>query len=162
MLLFLNVLQYLVLTVWVGAMFGFGALFAPVLFRSLSSRSEAGSIAGETLARIDTLGLVAGGIMLVVTALQAIDSGWESVNLSRLFIAGLMLALVVVSATAIRQKLEQVRHQMDRPIEQYGEEEPLRVEHGKLHRRSRLIFTVNMLLGALLIVLSAVRPPDLY
>ena len=158
MITFLNVLQYLVLSIWIGAMFGFGALYAPVLFRSVSSRDQAGAIAGETLARIDTLGLVTGGIMLVVTTLQAIDSKWASLDLGRLLIAAVMLALVILGFVNIRLKLEAVRKQMGRPIDELDPEDPLRKEYSKYHRLSRTVFSVNMFLGALLIVLSALRP----
>lgn len=157
MILFLNVLQYLVLALWVGAIFGFGVLFAPVLFASLSSREEAGSIAGNVLARVDTLGLITGGIMLVVTALQAIDSHWGSIDLGRLLTAVIMLTLVIISATTVRQRLNATKEKMGRPIDEYTPEDPLRQEYNQFHRISRLLFSVNMLLGILLIVLSALR-----
>ncbi|HEY3368545.1 MAG TPA: DUF4149 domain-containing protein [Symbiobacteriaceae bacterium] len=157
MILFLNVLQYLVLALWVGAMFAFGVLFAPVLFRNLSSREQAGAITGETLARIDTMGLVTGGIMLVVTVLQAINEGWKSIDLGRLLTAAVMLALVIISASTIRQRLDAIHQRMGKPIDEVPEDDPLRIEYGKYHRLSRLIFTLNMLLGCLLIVLSALR-----
>lgn len=157
MIPFLNVLQYLVLALWVGSIFGFGLLFAPVLFASLSSREQAGSIAGTVLARIDALGLVTGGIMLVVTALQAIDSAWQSIDLGRLLVAVVMLALVVVSATTVRSKLNAAKEKMERPIDEYAQDDPLRKEHNQYHRVSRLLFTVNLVLGVVLIVLSALR-----
>ncbi len=158
MLSFLNVLQYLVLTLWVGAMFGFGALYAPVLFRSLSSRDQAGTIAGDTLARIDTLGLITGGIMLVITALQAIDGGWKAIDLGRLLLAAVMVGVVAVGTVNIRPKITSTRQKMGRPIDEVPEDDPLRVEHGKYHRVSRGLFSLNMLLGVVLIVLSAMRP----
>lgn len=158
MMTFLNVLQYLILSLWVGAMFAFGTLYAPVLFRSLPSRDQAGTIAGESLARIDALGLVTGGIMVVVTALQAIDGGWNSLDLGRLLAAVVMLAVVLFSTVSVRQRILDLRQKMGRPIDDVAETDPLRVEHGKYHRLSRLLFSVNMLLGALLIVLSALRP----
>lgn len=157
MMLFLNVLQYLVLALWVGAMFGFGALYAPVLFRSLPSRSQAGSIAGETLSRIDTLGLVTGGIMLVITALQAIDRNWQSIDLGRLLASAVMLGLVVLSSVTLRPKLVNIREQMGRPIDELAEDDPLRREHTRYHRLSRAIYSLNIVLGTMLIVLSAVR-----
>lgn len=157
MIPFLNSLQYLVLALWVGSIFGFGVLFAPVLFASLPTREQAGSIAGKVLARIDALGLITGGIMLVVTALQAIDGGWRSIDLGRLLVAVVMLVLVILSATSVRQRLNAVKEQMAKPIDEYAEEDPLRQEYGKHHRTSRLLFTVNLVLGALLIVLSALR-----
>jgi hypothetical protein len=158
MIPFLNVLQYLLLTLWVGAMFGFGALYAPILFRSLSSRDQAGTIAGETLARIDALGLVTAGILTVITVLQAIDGGWKALDLGRLLTAVLMLALVLFSTVTVRQRINAIRQQMGRPIDEFAPEDPLRVEYNKQHRLSRLIFSCNMLLGAVLTVLSALRP----
>jgi len=155
MIHFLNVLQYLVLALWVGAMFGFATLFAPVLFRSLSSRDLAGAISGEALARIDTLGLVTGGIMLVVTVLQAIDGGWKAVDLGRLLASAAMLGLVILSATSVRQRLMSLRQQMGRPIDEVPESDPLRLEYRKQHRLSRLLYTTNLVLGTLLIILSA-------
>ncbi|MFZ5827220.1 MAG: DUF4149 domain-containing protein [Bacillota bacterium] len=157
MIPFLNVLQYLVLALWVGSIFGFGVLFAPVVFATLPSRDQAGTIAGNVLARIDTLGLITGGIMLVVTALQAIDSNWASIDLGRLLTAVVMLALVILAATTVRQRLNAVREKMGRPIDEFAPEDPLRKEYNQFHRISRLLFTVNMMLGILLIVLSALR-----
>lgn len=158
MIPFLNVLQYLLLALWVGAMFGFGALYAPILFRSLSSRDQAGTIAGETLARIDALGLVTAGVLAVITVLQTIDGGWKALDLGRLLTAVAMLALVLFSTVSVRTRINAIRQQMGRPIDELGPEDPLRVEHGKQHRLSRLIFSLNMFLGAVLIVLSALRP----
>jgi uncharacterized membrane protein len=157
MILFLNVLQYLVLALWVGAMFAFGALYAPVLFRTLSSRDQAGAIAGETLGRIDTLGLVAGGILVVVTVLQAIDAGWKAIDLGRMLNAVVMLVVVILNSVTIRPRVGALRQQMGKPIDELAPEDPLRVEYNKNHRISRMLFSVNMLLGALLIVLSAAR-----
>lgn len=157
MIAFLSVLQYLVLTLWVGAQFGFAILFAPVLFRSLDSREQAGAIAGESLRRVDSLGLATGGIMVVVTALQAIDGGWRAIDLGRLLLAAIMLALVGISVITIRQRLDAIKAKMGKPIDQIDAEDPLRVEYGRFHRLSRGVFTLNMLLGALLIGLSALR-----
>ena len=157
-ILFLNVLQYLVLTLWVGAMFAFGALYAPVLFRSLPSRDQAGAIAGETLARIDTVGLVAGGILVLVTLLQAIDPArsWP-IDLGRIIVAVVMLALVILNTVSVRQRINAIRQQMGKPIDEFPADDPLRVEYNKHHRISRMLFSVNMLLGVGLIVLSALR-----
>jgi len=159
MLQFLDVLQYLVLTVWVGAMFSFAALFAPVLFRLSETRAQAGRVAGETLSRIDSVGLVAAGIMLVITALQAIDTEWQAIDLLRFFASALMLGLVLVSAMHLRQRLQGIRAQMSAPIDDLSETDPMRVEHTRFHRIARLVFSVNMLFGTLLLVLSALRVP---
>jgi len=159
MLPFLDVLQYLVLALWVGAMFSFAALFAPVLFRLSETRAQAGQVAGETLSRIDSLGLVAAGILVVITALQAIDTRWQAIDLARFFASVLMLTLVLISAMHLRQRIQAIRAQMSAPIDSLAEDDPLRVEHTRYHRFARLVFSINILLGTLLIVLSALRLP---
>lgn len=157
MVVFLDVAQFLVLTLWVGAMFGFAALFAPVLFRTLPSREQAGAVAGQALARIDSLGQVTGGIMLVITALQAIERGWQAIDLGRLLLAVAMLALVVLNSVTIRQRIAAIRQQMGRPIDELAADDPLRLEHRRFHSISRAVYSVTLLLGTLLIVLSALR-----
>jgi uncharacterized membrane protein len=156
MILFLNVLQYLVLALWVGAMFAFAALFAPVLFRELPSRDQAGAVAGDVLARIDSLGLITGGIMVVVTVLQAIDQNWSLIHFGRFLIAVVMLSLVVISAVTVRQKLAAVKQRLGRPLDEVATSDPLRLAYNKYHRIARGLFSLNLLLGTALIVLSAV------
>lgn len=155
MLPFLSVLQFLILALWVGSMFGFAVLFSPVLFRLLPSREQAGSIAGESLTRIDSLGLVAGGIMLLITILQSIEAGWSRLNLGRMLVSAAMLAVVIFSSVSIRQRIAALRQQMGVPIDELAEDDPVRLEFRKQHRISRMLFGLNMLLGSLLIALSA-------
>lgn len=158
MLAFLNVLLYLGAGLWVGAMAGFGILFAPVLFRSLESRQQAGNIAGQVISRIHSLGLVTGGVLLVVTILQAMDRSWrEPLDLVNVLVVVAMLALTIYSVVTLSQRLQQVQGQIGRPIEELAEDDPLRQEYNRYHRLSRQLFGLTMLLGVILIVVSALR-----
>jgi uncharacterized membrane protein len=157
MQIFLNVIFALTTTVWIGSMFAFGALVAPLLFRRLPSRDQAGSIAGQIIARIETLGLVCSGILLMTTTAQAFNHQWQTLDLVRVLLVLAMLGLTAWSATTLRSRIEALRSQMGRPIDQVPEEDPLRQEHGKYHRLSRTAFMLVLLFGLALIVVSAMQ-----
>lgn len=153
---FLTVLLFLLLAIWVGGMFGFGALYAPVLFRSLSSRDQAGQIAGQTLARIDTLGLIAGGVITLITLLQVFGTA-APLDVVRVVVALAMVGLVGYSAAVIRSRLNAIRTEMGKPIDQFEETDPKRVEYNRYHKLSTRIYGIVLVLGIALIVLSALR-----
>jgi hypothetical protein len=153
---FLNVLLSLLLAIWVGGMFGFGALYAPVLFRSLSSRDQAGQIAGQTLARIDTLGLIAGGVITLITLLQVFATG-APLDVVRVVIALAMVALVGYSTAVIRSRLSAIRTEMGKPIDEFEANDPRRVEYNRFHKLSTRIYGIVLFLGIALIVLSSLR-----
>lgn len=156
MQIFLHVIFALTTTFWIGAMFGFGTLVAPAIFRGVPSREQAGQISGQILARIDSLGLVSSGILLVVTIMQAFQDGWGTLPVLRVLLVAGMLGLTVWSATTVRAKVESLKEQMGRPIEEVPATDPLRVEHGKYHRLARSIFFLVLVLGLILIGISAV------
>lgn len=153
---FLTVLLFLLLAIWVGGMFGFGALYAPVLFRSLSSRDQAGQIAGQTLARIDTLGLIAGGVITLITLLQVFATA-APLDVVRVVIALGMVALVGYSTAVIRSRLNAIRTEMGKPIDEFEETDPKRVEYNRYHKLSTRIYGIVLFLGIALIVLSSLR-----
>lgn len=153
---FLTVLLFLLLAIWVGGMFGFGALYAPVLFRELSSRDQAGQIAGQTLARIDTLGLIAGGVVTLITLLQVFATA-APLDVVRVVIALAMVGLVGYSTAVVRSRLNAIRTEMGKPIDQFEETDPKRVEYNRYHKLSTRIYGIVLFLGIALIVLSALR-----
>ncbi|HLO02972.1 MAG TPA: DUF4149 domain-containing protein [Symbiobacteriaceae bacterium] len=153
---FLTVLLFLLLAIWVGGMFGFGALYAPVLFREVASRDQAGQIAGQTLARIDTLGLIAGGVVTLIALLQAFATA-APLDVVRVVIALGMVVLVGYSTAVVRSRLNAIRAEMGKPIDQFEETDPKRVEYNRYHKLSTRIYGIVLFLGIALIVLSALR-----
>ena len=61
-------LQFLTLGTWVGSILYFGAIVAPAAFTVLT-QDQAGALVGLTLGRLHLLGIVAGVIYLLVTAI---------------------------------------------------------------------------------------------
>lgn len=155
----LAVLQYLTLAFWIGAMAGFSFLFSPLLFKLLPSRSLAGEVAGASLARLDMVGFISSGIMLVITLLQAIGSGGGRMSVLRVLLVVIMLALMVLNVTSVRARMATIRAQLPAEIDQADPADPNRKAYRKLHGISMAIFTLVMLLGAVLIALSALAPP---
>lgn len=153
--LFLDIVSLLVLSIWVGAMFGFGAFFAPALFRRLE-RAEAGMVAGAVLGRVESLGLVASGVLVVVVTLQGMAAGWQWLELIRLLLVVKLLSLTLVSVMGIKPKMDTLKAEAG-AIHALPEEDPRQEEFGRLHKLSTALFTVNLLLGILLIALTAAR-----
>lgn len=155
----LDTVLHLALALWVGGAFAFGALFAPALFRTLPSRQTAGTIAGAALARLEALGLVVSGVVLLGTLLQLTDTGLTGLAAGRVAVAVAMLGLLVYSSTSMRGRLAAVRAQIGpRPIDDIPEDNPLRQAHRRLHRRSTLVFSLAMLLGAVEVALISWGP----
>jgi hypothetical protein len=61
-------LQFFALGTWVGSILYFGAIVAPAAFTVLTE-DQAGALVGVTLGRLHLLGIIAGVIYLLVTAL---------------------------------------------------------------------------------------------
>ena len=61
-------LQFLSLGIWIGSVLFFGAVVAPAVFTVVSDADQAGSIIGLTLGRMHLMGLVAGVVYLIATA----------------------------------------------------------------------------------------------
>ncbi|MHB8562653.1 MAG: DUF4149 domain-containing protein, partial [Acidiferrobacteraceae bacterium] len=60
---FVDPLERVVLTLWVGGMWSVGYLVAPVLFSMLDSKTVAGNIAGRLFSYLGMAGLVCGGFL---------------------------------------------------------------------------------------------------
>jgi len=157
MLGFLTVLQYLTLAFWVGGMAGFLLIFSPVTFQQLPSRSMAGGITGAVLPKLDAIGLVSSGIMLVVTIAQGIEGGFRGIDLIRAALVIVMLLLTLLGATTIRQRLQAIRGRLPAEIDQADAADPNRKEYGRWHGLSMLVFLGIVVAGAALIALSALR-----
>lgn len=153
----MNVIIWMVLVVWLGSMIGLGVMFAPLAFRHLATRADAGRVVGAVLTRLESLGLVSSGILLMAALVQAMDRAWVQIDLLRVLLVILMLALTLIRATMLRPRMESIRAQAGQPPEEMPEADPVRVEHRRLHRATVVLFNLNVLLGLALVVLSAIR-----
>lgn len=133
------------LGLWLGAMVGFGALVAPLLFQMVPSRSLAGDIAGAAIRRIDWLG--AGlGVLAVVALVRTAPA--RPLRWLRLVLVLGMIGIAVANETYVRGRIDAVDAQRTRPLEEYAPEDPLRREFDRWHRTSVNLWGINMAIGA--------------
>jgi hypothetical protein len=102
-------LQFLTLGTWIGSVLYFGAIVAPAAF-SILTPDQAGSLVGITLGRLHLMGIVAGVIYLVVTALGARSAAALLRPASLLVI--IMLVLTFVSQYWVSETMNALRGQM--------------------------------------------------
>ena len=88
-------LQFFTLGTWIGAALYFGAIVAPAAFSVLTA-DQAGALVGLTLGRLHLMGIVAGVIYLLVTAIWARSA-------AALLRPAPLLVLVMVVLTFISQ-----------------------------------------------------------
>jgi uncharacterized membrane protein len=145
------------LVVWVGGMIVLGALVAPSTFRVLQAheaaagRVLAGALFGEILRQFYLLAYVCGGIILVsLVALKLMGPPPRAFPL-RAAIVTAMLALAFYAGVPVSREIAQVQAQVGGPMNQLPESDPRRVRFDRLHSRSTMLMTVNMVLGLVLL-----------
>src|SRR4051812_41240885 len=87
------------LVVWVGGIMFFAFVVAPALFSILPSRELAGAVVTRTLGALHWLGIVAGAVFLIASAISARTAEAPQ----RFAIARAVLILVMLALTAVSQ-----------------------------------------------------------
>ncbi len=131
-------IENLLLTLWVGALFGVGYLAVPVLFASLDDRQLAGELAGEMFRLVGYLGLGAGALLLA-------SFFWQGARW-RVWLVVAMLALVVVSVFVLQPMMVELK--------QHGlvpDSEEAR-EFARLHGVSSVLYLLTSVLGVGLVL----------
>lgn len=145
---FIDPLQRLALTVWVGGLLAVGYLAAPVLFKVLDDRRLAGELAGHMFKAIAIVGLVCGAILLV-TALLRHGGAW--LNKWRAWVLLGMLVLVAVGLFVLQPMIQAVKAQG--LVE--GSDAVRRF--GMLHGVSSILYLVTSI-GGLVLVVAGLAP----
>jgi uncharacterized membrane protein len=156
----LRFVQVFALGTWVGSIFYFSAAVAPAAFRVLQDQDKAGLLIEFTLRRLHSLGVVAGVVFLIASAVLAM-SAEASGKALLLPVAGviLMLILTVISQHVVIRRMTQLRRQMV-SVAATPPDNPLRVEFDRLHQWSvRLEGSVLLIGFAALIPTVRTTPP---
>lgn len=154
----LQAVSALALALWVGGLFAL-VLFTPILFAQLESRELAGRLAGMAIARVDSLGMVAGGVLLLAHALDfstaVTERGAAALPAARLGLVIAMLAATLLNTTLVRDRMRQAKDRIGGPIDSVAPSDPRRQEYRRLHRISSLLYAVTLILGLVDVVLVA-------
>ncbi len=151
----LRFLQFFSLGTWVGSIVFFGAVVAPGAFTVLSNRDQAGALVGLALGRLHLLGMVAGVVYLVVTAV-AERSPSALVRPAPLLVAA-MIVLTFVSQFWVTGTMEALRAQMG-SVDATPATNALRVSFDRLHVISVRMEMAVLFCGIAALVLLSRKP----
>ena len=152
----LRTLLYLALVVWLGAEVFFPVI-AAVTFNTLGDQKHvAGSIVGQLLRILHSMGLVSG---IVALALLALAPAWNIFK-PRAVLAPMLLLLAMLIGTAYSQfgiipAMERDRTAAGGAIDTTDINNPLTIDFNRLHNRSTNVEVAIMLLGLATVVFVA-------
>ena len=147
-------LQFFTLGTWIGAALYFGAIVAPAAFSVLTA-DQAGALVGLTLGRLHLMGIVAGVIYLLVTAI------WAR-SVAALLRPAPLLVLVMVVLTFISQfwvsgTMDALRVQVG-SVSATPASNQLRISFDRLHRISVNLELAVLIAGVLALFFTSRVP----
>ena len=137
-------IEFLCLSLWLGADVFLSFVVAPGAFGLLGSRDAAGMMVGYALARLHYAGIFLGLIFLVARLVRTRDFGSFTTVASLCLV--LMVVLTAVSQFTVSTRMEQLKKEMV-SVQNAPEDDPRRVEFNKLHGRSVMFEGVVLLAG---------------
>lgn len=161
----LRSLILLCLAVWVGGLLFFGAVVAPVAFRTIipmfpdaaAGLHVAGTMVRESLLRLHTIGLVCGVILLLLAIIERTARLTRRSIAPQLVLLVAMLGLTAYSQFSVIPRMDSLRIQAGAAMGNPAASDPAKVDFNRLHGLSTRLEGIVLLCGLGLIVLYA-RP----
>ncbi len=147
-------LQFFTLGAWIGALLYFSAIVAPAAFSVLTA-DQAGALVGLTLGRLHLMGIVAGVIYLLVTAIWARSAGALLRPAPLLVLA--MVVLTFISQFWLSGTMDALRVQMG-SVSVTSATNQLRVSFDRLHRISVNLELIVLIAGLLALFFTSRAP----
>jgi len=136
--------RLLLLGLWLGAACFFSFAVAPSAFSVLPSRELAGAVVNRTLAIVNYGGLIIGLILLASSFVRG-----QNTNRIRRWLEQVGLLLLIAACAfgefVIGARLQNLRGQIGRPIDEVAMDDPLRVAFNDLHGYSVTILLTAMI-----------------
>ena len=155
----LRTIEFLCLSLWLGADAFLSFVVAPGAFAILGSRDAAGMMVGFSLARLHFAGILLGLLFLVARLARTRE--FASFTAAAALCVVLMVVLTAASQFTVSNRMEHLKREMV-SVQNTPETDPRRVEFNRLHHRSVAYETAVLLLGFagmyLLVRESVVKP----
>jgi len=152
---FLRTIEFLCLSLWLGADAFLSFVVAPGAFRILENRDAAGLLVGYSLARLHVAGIFLGLLFLVARLVRKRDLASFG-NAAPCVV--LMVVLTVASQFTVSNRMERLKRQMV-SIQSTSETDPRRIEFNRLHHTSVAYESAILLLGFAAMFLLVREPP---
>ena len=147
---------HLGLAVIVGGGLALGAFAAPAIFRTLRSRSEAGTVFGAVLERFDGAAIIALVLVGLTTVLRAgaVDEDPRDLRILARWIALALMGAATLYASAWASPVARAIRRQTPGFDDLPESDLRRREFRSLHRRSTRAFTIAVVLGVVALFFS--------
>lgn len=151
----------LALAVWLGGLLVLAAVAAPSVFEILQARIPvdgrplAGAVFGAVLTRFHIVAYACGAIMLATLAVMALIGPRPRPFAPRLALIGVMLAVTLVVAIPITDRIEALQTAVQGAIADLPSADARRTAFDRLHGLSSILLSMNALSGVLLIFWEA-------
>jgi hypothetical protein len=146
---FLAFTELLLLGLWLGSMMFFSFAVAPSAFAVLPSRHLAGLIVGNTLVKVEVIGLAIGLALLLI---QIIKSRTRATS-GKLHLLFLVVGLATMAALRfwISPAMNSLRLAMGNEIDRVPVTDPLRIQFNDLHQYSVSLMGTAIVAGLALL-----------
>src|SRR5579863_668226 len=141
---FFRTIEFLSLSLWLGADAFLSFVVAPGAFAILGNRDAAGMMVGFALGRLHFAGIFLGLVFLVARLARTQDFG--SFTSAAALCVVLMVLLTAASQFTVSRRMEELKKEMV-SVQNTPETDPRRVEFNRLHHRSVAFEGAVLLLG---------------
>jgi uncharacterized membrane protein len=154
---FLRFLMFLSLVVWIGGLIFFAFVLAPTAFSVLPNTHLAGNLVGRALGKLHWIAIFSGVVFLVSSLLHSrLTDGTAHVFALRHVLLCLMLALTLISQFGIIPTMDVLRASLG-DVSSAPIDNPERVQFDSLHHWSTRVEGAVLLLGLVVVYLTASR-----
>src|SRR5208283_1803199 len=129
----LHTIEFLSLSLWLGADAFLSFVVAPGAFAILGNRDAAGMMVGFSLARLHFAGIFLGLLFLVARLIRT--QNFASITTAAALCVVLMVMLTAASQFTVSNRMENLKKAMV-SVQNTPEDDPRRVEFNRLHHRS--------------------------
>ncbi|HEY1657783.1 MAG TPA: DUF4149 domain-containing protein [Candidatus Sulfotelmatobacter sp.] len=155
---FLRFLMLISLVVWIGGLIFFAFVLAPTAFSIpavLPNTHLAGNVIGRALGKLHWIAIVSGIVYLASSLLYSrLTDGTAHIFAARHVLICLMLALTLISQFGIMPRMDVLRASLG-DVAAVPTDNPLRGEFDSLHAWSTRIESVVLLMGLVVVYLTA-------
>jgi len=149
----LRFIYLLSIALWLGGMAFFSFIAAPSIFKALP-REEAGKVVSDIFPKYYWQGMICGAIALVTSVALGMRDRWNMLLIVRTIIIGVMVIGILYAVVILQPKVQAVKAQIT-SFESLTPTDPLRLEFGRLHGRSFSVNAAVLLLGVIVVFITA-------
>lgn len=146
--------ELLLIGVWLGSMIFFSFAVAPSAFAVLPTREMAGTIVTSTIGKVEVMGMVFGGLLVLIQLATWSRRANASARMISLVLVALMIASAVLSRFWISPTMTSLRAAMGGNIDEVPANNPLRAQFNDLHQYSVGLMSVAIVSGFVLFFLA--------